>query len=114
MEALCVTVCNCYSNVTFSDLTICQIQVTDMGGNPVPNLPDGTPSVQVIPSGPICFGDIGPCTDKNHPGCVSREIVLRTRGAKGGNYRLTFNGICFDVCHHFQSEQCFTVNLCQD
>ncbi len=114
VEVLCITVCNCYSNVTFGDLTIGQILVTDMAGHPVPTLPDGTPSVQVIPSGPICFGDIGPCKDKDHPTCVSREVVLYTRGAIGKNYRLSFNAICFSVCHEFQSEQCFTMKLCQD
>lgn len=114
VEVLCVTVCNCYSNVTFTNLTIGQIQVTDLAGKPVANLPDGTPSVQVIPSGPICFGDIGPCIDSNHPSCVSRELVLHTRGALGGKYRLTFNAICFDVCHHFQSQCLFTMKLCQD
>lgn len=113
-EVLCVTVCNCYSNVTFSNLTIGQILVTDMAGNAVANLPDGTPSVQVIPSGPICFGDIGPCQDREHPSCVSRELVLRTRGAVGKNYRLAFNSICYGVSHQFQSEQCFTMKLCQD
>lgn len=114
LEVLCVTVCNCHSNVTFADLSIGQILVTDMAGNPVPNLPDGTPSLQVIPSGPICFGDIGPCVDRDHPGCVSRELALRTRGAIGKSYRLTFRSICFTVCHQYQSEQCFTLKLCQD
>jgi len=114
VEVLCVTVCNCYSNVTFNDLTIGQIQITDMAGNPVPVLPDGTPSVQVIPSGPICFGDIGPCKGKNQPTCVSRELVLYTRGAIGKDYRLSFEGVCFSVSHEFQSEQCFVVKLCQD
>ena len=114
VEVLCLTVCNCYSNVTFNNLTIGQIQITDMTGNPVPLLPDGTPSVQVIPSGPICFGDIGPCTGKNQPGCVSRELVLYTRGAIGKDYRLSFEGVCFTVSHQFQSEQCFIVKLCQD
>lgn len=114
VEVLCVSVCNCYSNVTFNNLTIGQIWVTDMAGNPVPTLPDGTPSVQIIPSGPICFGDIGPCRDKDHPTCVSRELVLYTRGAIGQNYKLMFSAICFDVCHQFQSEQCFTMKLCQD
>lgn len=114
VEVACITVCNCYSNVTFNNLSIGQILVTDMAGNPVPNLPDGTPSVQIIPSGPICFGNIGPCTDKNHPSCVSRELVIYTRGAVGKNYRLVFNAICFSVCHEFQSEQCFIMNLCQD
>lgn len=113
VEIVCITVCNCYSNVTFGDLTIEQIAVTDAAGNPVPNLPDGTPSVQVIPSGPICFGDIGPCVD-GRPTCVSRELVVYTRGAVGGDYRLSFRGICFTVCHEYQSERCFTIKLCQD
>ncbi len=114
VEVLCITVCNCYSNVTFNDLTIGQIKITDMAGNPVPILPDGTPSVQVIPSGPICFGDVGPCKGRNQPYCVSRELVLYTRGAVGKDYRLSFEGVCFKVFHEFQSEQCFIVKLCQD
>lgn len=114
VEVLCVTVCNCYSNVTFNDLTIGHIQITDMAGNPVANLPDGTPSVQIFPSGPICFGDIGPCKGRNQPSCVSRELVLYTRGAIGKDYKLSFEGVCFTVSHHFQSEQCFVVKLCQD
>lgn len=114
VEVLCVTVCNCYSNITFDDLSIGRIRVTDMAGNPVPTLPDGTPSVQVIPSGPICFGDIGPCKGANQPGCVSRELVLYTRGAVGKDYKLSFEGVCFTVTHKYQAEQCFIVKLCQD
>lgn len=114
VEVLCVTVCNCYSNVTFSDLVIGHIQITDMAGNPVPTLPDGTPSVQVVPSGPICFGDIGPCEGRNKPSCVSRELVLYTRGAVGKDYKLSFEGVCFTVCQNFQAEECFVVKLCQD
>jgi hypothetical protein len=114
VEVLCITVCNCYSNVTFNDLIIGQIRITDMAGNPVPNLPDGTPSVRVIPSGPVCFGDIGPCRGRNQPACVSRELVLYTRGAIGKNYRLSFEGVCFSVSHQFQTKQCFIATLCQD
>jgi hypothetical protein len=114
VEVLCVTVCNCYSNVTFNDLTIGMIRITDMAGNPVANLPDGTPSVRVIPSGPICFGDIGPCKGRNQPSCVSRELVLYTRGAIGKDYRLSFEGVCFSVSHHFETKQCFIATLCQD
>lgn len=114
VEVACITVCNCYSSVTFNDLSIGQISVTDLAGNPVPNLPDGTPSIQIIPSGPICFGDILPCQDRDHPSCVSRELVIYTRGAIGQKYRLVFNGICFSVCHQFQSEQCFIMELCRD
>lgn len=113
VETLCITICNCYSNVTFKDLIIGQIVVTAANGGPVPTLPDGTPSVQVIPSGPICFGDIGPCVE-GRPNCVSRELVVYTRGAVGGRYRLVFRGICFEVCHEYQSDRCFVMKLCQD
>jgi hypothetical protein len=112
VEVLCVTVCNCYSNVTFRDLSIAQIRITDANGNPVPTLPDGTPSVQIIPSGPICFGDIGPC--RRRATCVSRELVIQTRGAVGKDYHLSFEGVCFEVCHEYQTKGCFLVKLCQD
>ena len=114
VEVLCVTVCNCYSNVAFNNLTIGHILITDMAGNPVPQLPDGTPSVQVFPSGPICFGDIGPCKENGRPNCVSRELVLYTRGAVGQDYLLSFEGVCFTVSLQSQSKQCFIVTLCRD
>jgi hypothetical protein len=114
LEILSINVSNCYSNVTFNDLNIGHILITDMAGKPVPNLPDGTPSVQLIPSGPICFGNIDPCQNQNDPTTVSRELVLRTRGAIGKDYLLSFEGVCFTVSHHFQSKQCFVVKLCQD
>ena len=114
VEVLCITVCNCYSNVTFNSLSIGHIVVTDMAGNPVPLLPDGTPSVQILPSGPICFGSIGPCKNACHPNCVSRELVLYTRGAIGKDYRLSFEGICFSIVHHVETEKCFVISLCQD
>ena len=113
-EVFSITVCNCYSNITMQDFMISQIVLTDQNGQPVANLPDGTPSVQLVPSGPICFGDIPPCHDPQHPSCVTREVVLSTRGAIAQRYRLVFNGICFEVCHHLQSEQCFSFTLCAD
>ena len=114
MEILCITVCNCYSNISFHNFYIGKIQVTDMTGKPAESLPAGTPSVQVIPSGPICFGNITACTDSDQKNCVSRELVLKTSGAIGKKYRLSFSGICFDVSHPLQSEQCFIMELCQD
>lgn len=114
VEVLCVTVCNCFSTATFCGLTIGRVRVTDALGRPVPNLPDGTPSVQVIPSGPICFGDLRPSTDKKKPSCVSRELVVYTRGAVRQDYRLSFEGICFRVFHTYQSEQSFILSLCHD
>ena len=42
VEVACVTVCNCYSNFTFSDLSIGQILVTDLLET-LPKNPDGMP-----------------------------------------------------------------------
>lgn len=112
-ELLLIKVCNCYSNVSFQNLSIGRLILTDSAGNPVSNLPDGTPSVEVLPSGPICFGDLGPCVN-NTPTCKAREIVIRTRGALPGTYQLKFVNICFDVVNHFATEECFLFNLCRD
>ncbi|MBQ0960283.1 hypothetical protein KAK06_15115 [Ideonella sp. 4Y11] len=114
VEVMCISVCNCHSNLGFSNLVIQQIQVTDAHGRPVAMLPDGTPSIQVVPSGPLCFGDIGPCRGKDQPSCVTRELAVSLRGAAAGSYRLTFSGICFDVVHHVQDEQCFVLPVCKD
>jgi hypothetical protein len=113
VEVFCITLCNCYSNVTFENVVVGTILVTDATGNPVPTLPDGTPSVQAIPIGPICFGSIGPCRD-GRATCVSREFVLRTRGAKGGAYQIHVGPICYSIAFHYQKDECFLINLCQD
>ncbi|MFN0033782.1 MAG: hypothetical protein ACKVUS_01865 [Saprospiraceae bacterium] len=112
-EVLCITACNCYSNITFEHLTIHQITVVDEFGNPVPNLPDGMPSVEVIPFGPICFGDLGPCVP-GQPSCKSRQVVMRTCGALSGKYRLKFEGICYEICYGGFAEACFEFHLCKD
>jgi len=114
VEVLSIAVCNCYSNLSFDCFSIGQILITDLAGNPVANLPDGTPSIEVLPSGPICFGDIGPCVSKEKPSCVTREFVVHTRGALAKDYRITLRGICFEVCHHYQQERCFNLTVCAD
>jgi hypothetical protein len=114
VEVLCITVCNHFSNLSFADFSIGQIIVTEMDGTPVPTLPDGSPSIQFIPSGAVCFGEIGPCVP-GRKNCVTREVVLRTRGAKGGkNYRLSFDGVCFTVQLAAKTEACFVLPICQD
>ncbi len=113
VETAIVTICNCYSNVSFANVHVAYFTVTMADGSPVPTLPDGTPSVSIHPVGPVCFGDIGPC----RPGgvsCVSREIVIRTRGAKSGGYRILVRGICYQVVLDRQTEECFTLTLCAD
>ncbi len=112
-EVLCITICNCYENVTFENMKIGHIYVVDENGNQVPYLPDGTPSVEVLPIGPLCFGNIGPCQE-NQPTCISRQIILRTRGAIGGGYSLKFQNICFEISHSFIEESCFEFELCRD
>ena len=113
VEVLCITVCNHFSNLTYVNFSIGQIIVTEMDGTPVPTLPDGSASIQFIPSGAICFGDIGPCVP-GRQNCVTREVALYTRGAKGKNYRLSFDGVCFTVQHAAKTEACFVLPICQD
>jgi hypothetical protein len=112
-EILCITICNCYANVSFSNVVLSYVFVSDGNGGTVPTLPDGSPSVEVHPLGPICFGDIGPCRD-GRPSCVSREVVLLTRGARGGKYQLRIGAICYGVNLQYQSSACFDLELCQD
>ena len=113
VEVAMISICNCYSNITFSDVRISYLYVTMADGSPVPLMPDGTPSVQVIPVGPICFGDVGPCIEGGN-NCVSREIVIRTRGAKSGKYRINVVGICYEVVLKQLHNTCLELELCKD
>jgi len=112
-EIVYISVCNCYSNIAFSNLHISHLAIVNEDGSPVPVLPDGTPSVQIVPLGPICFGDIGPCVEEGE-NCVTRQAVVRTRGAKGGRYRLLIRGICYEVRIAQNQNDCFILDLCQD
>jgi hypothetical protein len=107
-EVMHLTVCNPYRNLTLSNLTVHQLLVVDMNGNPPPLLPDGSPSIQLVPIGPYCFDDLAPCT------CVTRQFVLRLRGAVPGPYRILVKGICFDACFHGDEQDCFIFNVCKD
>lgn len=113
VEVAMISICNCYSNITFSNVRISYLYVTMADGSPVPLMPDGTPSVQVIPVGPICFGDVGPCIEGGN-NCVSREIVIRTRGAKSGKYRINVVGICYEVVLKQLHNTCLELELCKD
>ncbi|HEY0413398.1 MAG TPA: hypothetical protein VGD66_09665 [Allosphingosinicella sp.] len=112
-EIVYISVCNCYSNLTFSNLHISYVEIVNEDGSPVPLLPDGTPSVQIVPIGPICFGDIGPCEEEGD-NCVTRQAVVRTRGARSGRYRLLIHGICYEVRIAKNQEDCFVLDLCRD
>ena len=110
-EVLCLTVCNPYSNVAFNDFTV-QLLITDVNGMAVPNLPDGTPSVFIKPNFMICFDDIPPC-DPQKPGqsCVTREVMLISRGALVGTYRIAVI-YCFQACFtQLRFESAFKLEL---
>ncbi len=93
VEVLCIIASNPYANVTLKNLTIVLTALT-LDGNPVPALPDGTPSVEITPSEFICFGDLTPCPEDG--ASASREVVLVSRGARAGNYIFSV-GYCFSV-----------------
>ncbi|HYO92535.1 MAG TPA: hypothetical protein VEQ40_12900 [Pyrinomonadaceae bacterium] len=109
-EILCLTVCNPYSNVALNNFTV-QLIVTDINGMPVPNQPDGTPSVLIKPSYMICFDDIPPCNPQRPlQSCVSREVVMINRGAIPGKYRI-FVIYCFQACFTELNGQLFELEL---
>jgi (2Fe-2S) ferredoxin len=114
-ECLCITACNRYANVTFKDLIVIISEVTK-GGAPVPNLPDGTPSVFIKPSKFICFGDLGPCTPNDNPNepdqlsCISRELVLVSSGALEGEYLLKIE-YCYSVHFDLNGKDEFKLQL---
>lgn len=109
-EKVCITACNCYDNITFKNLTIKAIVVLDSSGKPVATLPDGTPSVDIMPLGPICFGDIEPCTQEG-ANCVSRQVVLQTCGAIPGDYLIAVF-YCYEGSFHRAAAQGYKIELC--
>lgn len=111
-EILCISVCNCYSNIAFNNFNISRIEITDSDSNVVANLPDGTPSIQAVPIGPVCFGTIAPC-EEGKASCVNREFVINTRGAKDGEYQVILHGVCFDVNFNYHQDSCFKFELCK-
>jgi hypothetical protein len=111
-EIMCISVCNGYSNVVFKNFVIGRIKVVDENGNQVPILPDGTPSVDIHPIGPYCFGDIAACNPEGRNNCISREFVLINRGAKAGKYKILLECICFDVCTNYALNDCFEFIEC--
>jgi hypothetical protein len=86
---MCISAVNPYANVTFKNLTLLVTIVTEEDGSDAETLPDRTPSVYVKPLYLTCFGDIPPCDPEDPDNSkVTREIVLVSRGAKEGKYKL--------------------------
>jgi hypothetical protein len=107
-EIMSIVVCNPYNNVVLSHFTINRVVVVKSDGSAVPNLPDGSPAIQLVPLGPYCFDDIPACT------CVWRQFSVRLRGVPAGDYRILLQGVCFEVCFHELREECFTFRVCKD
>jgi hypothetical protein len=107
-EIMTILVYNPYHNLTLGNVEINRITVVDNMGNPVPVLPDGTDSIQLVPHGTYCFGGIRPC------GFAYRQFVLRLRGAPPGRYRILIQGLCFEVCFHRLIDECVTFDVCRD
>ncbi|MEA3010364.1 MAG: hypothetical protein QOJ91_2056 [Sphingomonadales bacterium] len=107
-EIMTILVYNPYHNVALGNVEINRIVVVDNSGNTVPVLPDGTDSIQLVPRGTYCFGDIRPC------GFSYRQFVLRLRGAPPGRYRILIQGLCFEVCFHRLIDDCVMFDVCRD
>jgi len=107
-EIMYLTVCNPYSNLTLSNVSIQQVIVVDGDGKAVAKLPNGDPCIELVPLGPYYFGDILPGS------CISRQFLMRLRGALGGKHRILLRGICFDACVHGDNDGCFAFDVCKD
>lgn len=81
-EIAVLSVCNPFDNAVFRNIVISNIEVVDDKGNPVATLPNGTPSIRLIPSKLIRFSEVAPCS------CEHMQIVLKTCGAIQGPYRI--------------------------
>jgi hypothetical protein len=94
VEIMCLEFSNCFKLISFEEICVTKIIVT-----PNNTLPDDTPSVMIVPSQKICFGNLRPC--KGEKDTASREIVLITRGAQAGNYTIHVMfeyKVCGTVC----------------
>ena len=113
-EEICITICNCYDNVTFQNVKIAGIVITDEDGRRPPSLPDGSPSSELYSFGPYCFGDIDPCKD-GEKSCVSRNAMIINRGLPPGTWKVRVVGLCFDVTHHYDERiQEFSFEVCKN
>ncbi len=93
VEPLYLSARNLYTNIILKEVTVLRAVISDAEGNPVPALPDDTPSVSITPSEMIYFGDLRPA-DPQRPddlASVTREVVLVSQGARGGDYWFDFS-----------------------
>ena len=111
-ETIAIVASNCYSNVTFKNLTAVLSVVLKTDGTPIPNLADGTPAVVIKPSSEIAFGDLLPITSQNSEssGEVSKEIVIETNSPNSGDYTLKIE-YSYQAEFNFQSGDEFALEI---
>jgi hypothetical protein len=106
-EVLILSVCNPYRNINFKNILISKIEVFHDNGTPVELLPDGTPSVLIVPSKLICVCCIDPCS------CSHIELSLKTNSAIAGKYKIKIT-YCIDeiilLCNYLNEVE-FGINL---
>lgn len=84
-EIALLAVCSPYSNVAFGKICLYNIRAVKADGSPVENLPDGTPSVLIVPSREVCMCEVAPCS------CSFVELAIKTSSAAEGGYRILFD-----------------------
>lgn len=112
-EVLLIKATNCYDNLAFNCLTIGRITILDAGGNPVPTLPDGRPSIEVFPKGPICFDELPACSQRE-PACKVREIAIRSQNTVPGNYQLKLENITYNLNFQYSTNDSFLLEIVTD
>lgn len=89
-KIMTISVCNCYTNVTFENFSIASIEASN---------PNGQSTSEIHPLGIYCFGDIPPCS------CVTREFVLMTGPDATGDNTIQLNDICYGITVRDAHEQ---------
>jgi hypothetical protein len=98
-STVAIAATNCYTNVTFRDVTVYLSAVT-VGDRyaiadrtPVPNLPGEIPAIVWEPNTPIHFGDLPPFDPdaSPSPAATTREILVETRGHVTGEFWLNID-----------------------
>jgi hypothetical protein len=84
-EIVVLAVCNPYSNIAFGKICLYNLRAVKADGSPVDNLPDGTPTVMIVPSREVCVCEVGPCS------CAFVELAIKTSGATEGGFRILFD-----------------------
>lgn len=107
-EKIAVVASNCYSNVTFKNLTAVLSVVSKSDGTSIPNLVDGRPAVVIKPSPEIVFGDLLPLGSDRSESSVVKEIIIETNSANRGDYQLKLEH-SFAAEFHFQSSDDFAL-----